>query len=238
MHYRDLLPEREGGRFIASHITIPGGGPVADYVHHHDVRFQLIFCRRGWVRVVYEDQGPPFVMHAGDCVVQPPHIRHRVLESSPGVEVIELTTPAVHATYVDHELALPTVAERPERDFGGQRFVHDRGSDADWRPTWPGFEVRDTGVGVATGGVAGVRVMRAVEDGATSPTGRHGGELRFWFVLGGTAVLRVAGRPDRSLRADDAVVVPPGVDHALVACSGQLELLEVALPAGVDVSPQ
>ena len=236
MHYRDLLPGREGG-FIASHITIPGGGPVSDYVHHHDVRFQLIFCRRGWVRVVYEDQGPPFTMRAGDCVVQPPHIRHRVIESSPGLEVVELTTPDVHATYVDHDLALPTVVVRPERDFGGQRFLHDRAAGASWRPLpWPGFEARTIGVDVATGGLAGARVVRAVSDGATSTFGRHRGELRFWFVLEGAAVLRIDGRADRSLLADDALAVPGGVDHALVGCSPDFQLLEVSLPAVVDVS--
>ena len=79
MEYRDLLPDRWGGRFIASHIRIPGGGEVADSVHYHRIRFQLIFCARGWVDLVYEDQGPPFRLEAGDCVVQPPEIRHRVL---------------------------------------------------------------------------------------------------------------------------------------------------------------
>ena len=71
MRYRDLLPSRQGGRFVASHIVIPDGGPVPDYVHYHRIRFQMIYCRRGWVRVVYEDQGPPFVMEPGDCVLQP-----------------------------------------------------------------------------------------------------------------------------------------------------------------------
>lgn len=56
MLYRDLIPGRLGGRYIASHITIPAGGPVADWVHHHRVALQLIFVRRGWVRVVYQDQ--------------------------------------------------------------------------------------------------------------------------------------------------------------------------------------
>ena len=37
MVYRDLIPDRLGGAFIASHITIPEGGPVPDYVHHHDI---------------------------------------------------------------------------------------------------------------------------------------------------------------------------------------------------------
>ncbi len=59
MHYRDLIPSRLGGSIIASHIRIPDGGPVPDMVHFHKVGFQLIFCYRGWVDVVYEDQGGP-----------------------------------------------------------------------------------------------------------------------------------------------------------------------------------
>ncbi len=33
MNYRDLVPGRLGGAMIASHIRIPGGGPVPDMVH-------------------------------------------------------------------------------------------------------------------------------------------------------------------------------------------------------------
>ncbi len=79
MLYRDLIPGRLGGRYIASHILIPNAGPVADWVHFHRVAFQMIFVRTGWVRVVYEGQGDPFVMNSGDLVLQPPEIRHRVL---------------------------------------------------------------------------------------------------------------------------------------------------------------
>ena len=117
MRYRDLIPGRQGGRFIASHIHIPDGGPVPDYVHYHQVRLQLIYCYKGWVKVVYEGQGEPFVMFPGDCVLQPPQIRHRVLESSPGLEVVEVSCPAEHPTLVEHELSLPTVERYPERDF-------------------------------------------------------------------------------------------------------------------------
>ena len=76
MLYRDLIPGRLGGRYIASHITIPEGGPVADWVHFHRIAFQLICVRRGWVRVVYEDQGEPFVMqrrrHGAAAARDPP----------------------------------------------------------------------------------------------------------------------------------------------------------------------
>jgi len=79
MLYRDLIPGRLGGSIMASHIRIPLGGPVPDMVHFHTIGFQLIFCYKGWVKLVYEDQGPPFILEAGDCVTQPPEIRHRVL---------------------------------------------------------------------------------------------------------------------------------------------------------------
>ncbi len=65
---------------------IADAGPVPDYVH-----FQMIYCYKGWVRVVYEDQGEPFVMNAGDCVLQPPEIRHRVLECSVDLGVVQIS---------------------------------------------------------------------------------------------------------------------------------------------------
>lgn len=163
MQYRDLIPGRLGGAVIASHIRIPEGGPVPDMVHYHTIAFQLIYCYRGWFDLVYEDQGPPFRLQAGDCVVQPPRIRHRVLESSDNAEVIELGAPAEHPTTIDHDLALPTGALSPERDFDGQRFCLHRRRGAAWG-AWriPGFEACRTGVDDATGGVANVRIARPV----------------------------------------------------------------------------
>ena len=131
MLYRDLIPGRLGGRYIASHITIPEGGPVSDWVHYHKVALQLIAVRRGWVRAVYQDAGEPFVMREGDLVVQPPGIRHRVLESSPGLEVVEVTSPAVHATYADHKLELPN-GSNPGRIYGGQYFLRHVAADTPW----------------------------------------------------------------------------------------------------------
>jgi mannose-6-phosphate isomerase-like protein (cupin superfamily) len=231
MAYRDLLPDRLGGHFIASHITIADGGPVPDYVHHHDIRFQVIHCVRGWVRLVYEDQGPPFVLEAGDTVLQPPHIRHRVLESSPGLEVLEVSSPAEHPTMVEHDVELPTDAVAPERDFGGQRFVRHRLADATWRP-WrgPQFETADTGIEAATDGLAGVRTVRATAAGATSEPGRHDGELVLWFVEDGSAVLHLDDE-FRPFVRDDAVAVPPGVMFSLADASANLRLVEVTLPA-------
>lgn len=229
MLYRDLIPGRLGGRFIASHIRIPSGGPVPDYVHFHKIRFQMIFCRLGWVRLVYEDQGPPFIMHAGDCVLQPPRIRHRVLESSAGLEVIEIACPAVHETFADNVLTLPTARVDAQRDFGGQRFLWHVAAEARWQP-WrvPGFECRDTGVGEATGGLAGARVVRP-KGASEMPRGTHDREFEFFFVLDGGATLACEGT--HRLAAGDAVTIPAGLPYALCDCADDLSLIEVTLPA-------
>jgi hypothetical protein len=124
MMYRDLLPDRLGGKLIASHILIIDAGDVPDSVHYHKIDFQFIHCLRGAIRVVYEDQGPPFWLRPGDWVFQPPGIRHRVLEAEAGSEVIELTSPAEHETWFDNDLDLPNNTINPERLFGGQRFAH------------------------------------------------------------------------------------------------------------------
>jgi mannose-6-phosphate isomerase-like protein (cupin superfamily) len=230
MLYRDLIPGRLGGRFIASHILIPGGGAVPDYVHYHHVRFQLIFCRAGWVRVVYEDQGPPFVLRAGDCVLQPPGIRHRVLEASRGLEVVEIGCPAVHETRVDHELALPTAELRPARSYGGQRFVRHVAAEARWQPGGlPGGEFRDTGIGAATDGLAGVRVLRAPRAADAPPLRAHGREFHFVFVLAGTLELELESHGRHALGAGDSAAIPSGEPFGLLPCT-DVELLEVTLP--------
>ena len=231
MQYRDLIPGRLGGRFIASHIRIPDGGPVPDYVHHHHVRFQMIYCYRGWVKLVYEDQGPEFVMQAGDCVLQPPHIRHRVLECSDGFEVVEIGCPAEHETCVEHEMTLPSSEVNREREYSGQRFVFHEAGKVAWEPERAdGFESRDTGIANATKGEATAVVLRP---SAKAPSGDfcHDAEFLFRFLLAGRLTLHCAGSEPLLLGAGDAFVVPAGLPHSLRDRSSELRVLEVALPA-------
>jgi quercetin dioxygenase-like cupin family protein/catechol 2,3-dioxygenase-like lactoylglutathione lyase family enzyme len=237
MHYRDLIPGRLGGSIIASHIRIPDAGPVPDIVHYHTVGFQLIFCYEGWVRLVYEDQGPPFVLGARDCVIQPPQIRHRVLEASENLQVVEIGVPAEHVTTVDHEMELPTARRDPARDFGGQRFCRSRAAEAVWTP-WrlAGFEGRETGIGTATAGVASVQVARPVAPALSGGSGQgavtsHTSDILFAFVLAGAVTLHGEGQGAHRLTEGDAYVIPPGLKTALADWSGDLELLEVSLPA-------
>lgn len=229
MQYRDLIPDRLGGSIIASHIRIPDGGPVPDMVHFHKVGFQLIFCYRGWVDVVYEDQGGPIRLTAGDCFIQPPEIRHRVLEASDGIEVIEIGVPAEHVTEIDHEMELPTPHLRPEREWDGQRFVFNQAKDAVWKPYHvPGFKARDTTIAENTKAVAGVQVLRR-GDGAPEWM-RHDADIHFTFVMEGSMTLEGEGKAPYRLEPGDAFVIPPGMAVRYSDPSDDIELLEVSLP--------
>jgi quercetin dioxygenase-like cupin family protein len=153
MRYRDLIPSRLGGKYIASHIHIPIGGPVPDYTHYHKIFFQLIYCKSGWVEVMYQHQGPSFILHAGDCVLQPPCIRHQVLQASDNLEVIEVGCPAIHHTIADRSTTLPTpdinccpthtysglivpyTNYNGEHVNGDQTFIHHICSNTTWEMT-------------------------------------------------------------------------------------------------------
>ncbi len=229
MQYRDLIPSRLGGSIIASHIRIPDGGPVPDMVHYHSVGFQLIYCYKGWVDLVYEDQGPPFRLHAGDCVIQPPEIRHRVLYASDNIEVIEIGVPAEHVTTIDHAMDLPTATLDPDRLFDGQRFVHFKAADVDWTPhRIPGLVAKETGIAANTGGVAAVQIV-TVGDGPC-PAVVQDAEILFGFVLDGSAVLTAHGQDDHAIAAGDAFVLPPNRAAQFKSTASDFTYLEVALP--------
>jgi quercetin dioxygenase-like cupin family protein len=233
MQYRDLLPERGGGRYVVSHIRVPGTGPVQDYAHFHRVGFQMIFCLRGWAKLVYEDQGPPFVMRAGDCILQPPEIRHRVLESGDSLEVIEVTSPAVHDTFGDHEIVLGSDPNSSGRLFNGQRFAHHCAATAEWNPwTTPGFSYCDLGVAAATNHTANAFVIRNHEaEGEIAPD--HLSEAFLAIILRGEAVLDCGGK--RKVVAGDAFSVPAKGVARLHHCTHEFEALLVRLPGSGHV---
>lgn len=232
--YRDLLPGRLGGRLIASHIRIEHGGPVADYVHYHKVAFQIIVVVRGTVHVVYEDCGPPFTMRAGDAVLQPPRIRHRVLAASDALEVVELAVPAVHETEADAALPLPnTRAPVAGREWSGQRFTRHVAAGALWTipeggvAARPAAAVCDLGIAAATKGVASARSIRGagLAQGSAPAAG-----ATFVFITLGNATLRVGTDAAVALAAGDAAALPAGPwELELAADSGALEVTLCAL---------
>ena len=166
---------------------------------------------------------------AGDCFIQPPEIRHRVMHAADGIEVIEIGVPAEHVTEIDHVMTLPTETERPDREWQGQKFVHNLAKDGGFDPfRIPGFEARDTTISDNTKGVASVMVARAT--GETSPWTRHDCDILFNFVLAGEMTLEGEGKDPYRLSAGDAFVIPPQMATRYTGATTDLELLEVSLP--------
>lgn len=233
MSYRDLIPSRLGGAMIASHIRVPDG-PVPDMVHFHKVGFQLIFCVAGWVDVLYEDQGDILRINAGDCFIQPPGIRHKVLQSE-GVQVVEIGVPADHVTEIDHDMTLPTAHLRPLREWEGQRFVHNIGASGTYNAfRIPGFEARDTTINANTKGVASVMVMRP--SGAATQWTKHSGDIVFTFVMAGEMTLEGQGKDPYRLSVGDAFVIPPGMATRYTDTTPDLQLIEVSLPGNPETT--
>ena len=114
--------------------------------------------------MVYEDQGPPFWLKPGDCVLQPPEIRHRVLEAEAGSEVIEITAPAEHETWFDHDLDLPTRSVQHHRIFGTQRFVRHRDAESRWVDDDGETMIASTEIGTAGNGAPDVYTLQAKDD--------------------------------------------------------------------------
>jgi mannose-6-phosphate isomerase-like protein (cupin superfamily) len=227
MMYRDLIPDRVGGLMVASHIKLLTDGEVPDYVHYHKIKFQMIYCLRGRIRVVYEAQGEPFWLEAGDCVVQPPEIRHRVLESQGLAEVLEITTPAVHETWVDHEICLPTLDVDPNRDFSGQRFVHHIAKDTSWTSLSDQVSQRRClGMHTATGGLVEADVIRSAQPNELNVEPPDG-HIHFVFVLNGTAQIIDASGDERTIAAGDGFVLQAA--SSSLSCSAGFEFLQVIL---------
>jgi mannose-6-phosphate isomerase-like protein (cupin superfamily) len=93
--YRDLGMADASGGLCQAHV-IRLLSPCTDEVrkrHMHEPELQLIYVLKGWVKNEFEGEGIQ-MMSAGSCWLQPPGIRHTVLDYSPDVELLEIIVPA------------------------------------------------------------------------------------------------------------------------------------------------
>jgi hypothetical protein len=93
--YRDLGIAAASGGLCQAHV-IRFLSPCTDEVrkrHLHEVDLQLIYVLRGWVKNEFEGEGVQ-MMSAGSCWLQPPGIKHTVLDYSADAEVLEIIVPA------------------------------------------------------------------------------------------------------------------------------------------------
>jgi mannose-6-phosphate isomerase-like protein (cupin superfamily) len=93
--YRDLGIAAASRGLCLAHVIrmIP---PVTDEVrkrHYHETELQLIYVLKGWMKNEFEGHGEQ-LMEAGSCWLQPPKIKHTVLDYSDDLEVLEIIVPA------------------------------------------------------------------------------------------------------------------------------------------------
>ncbi|MDA9981573.1 cupin domain-containing protein [Gammaproteobacteria bacterium] len=92
--YRDLgIESASQGEVVAHVIRAKQGHKATGQWHVHDCKFQMYYVLKGWARFEYEGEGIKTV-RAGDCVLQPAGIRHREIEHSADLELIEIVSPA------------------------------------------------------------------------------------------------------------------------------------------------
>ncbi len=97
--YRDLGIADATGGLAQAHVIrmVP---PVTDEVrqrHLHNVDLQLVYVLKGWMKNEFEGYGVQ-MMEQGSCWLQPPGIKHTVLDYSDDLEVLELIIPAEFET--------------------------------------------------------------------------------------------------------------------------------------------
>jgi uncharacterized RmlC-like cupin family protein len=93
--YRDLGIAAASGGLCQAHV-IRLLSPCTDEVrkrHQHDAELQLIYVLQGWVKNEFEGEGIQ-MMSAGSCWLQPPGVKHTVLDYSADVELLEIIVPA------------------------------------------------------------------------------------------------------------------------------------------------
>ena len=98
--YRDLGMAKATGGMVQAHVIrfVPPCRPEdVSKLHSHDVEFQMIYVLKGWIKTELEGQGA-HVMRPGSAWIQPPRIKHRILDYSDDCEVLEVTLPAEFET--------------------------------------------------------------------------------------------------------------------------------------------
>jgi hypothetical protein len=94
--YRDLDLAKATSGMVQAHVIrmVPPCDPkVVSKWHHHDVDLQFVYVLKGWIKNEFEGNGV-HTMRKGTCWLQPPKIRHRVLDYSPDCELLEVVLPA------------------------------------------------------------------------------------------------------------------------------------------------
>jgi hypothetical protein len=95
-NYRDLGMKDATSGMVQAHVVqfVPPCRPEeVSKLHYHEVDFQMVYVLNGWIKTQMEGQDG-IVMRTGSCWIQPPRIKHKVLDYSDDCQVLEIVLPA------------------------------------------------------------------------------------------------------------------------------------------------
>jgi hypothetical protein len=98
--YRDLGMSKATKGLLQAHVIrlLPPCDPsVVSKRHFHEVDVQMIYVLKGWIKTEFEGQGE-VTMREGAAWLQPPRIKHTVLDYSDDCELLEIILPAEFKT--------------------------------------------------------------------------------------------------------------------------------------------
>jgi hypothetical protein len=98
--YRDLgFADATSGLAQAHVIRLigPCDPDEVSKLHFHDVEVQMVYVLKGWVKTYMEGQGET-LMEEGSAWIQPPRIKHLIMDYSDDVELLEVILPAEFKT--------------------------------------------------------------------------------------------------------------------------------------------
>jgi hypothetical protein len=93
--YRDLGMSKATNGLLQAHVIrllAPCDPAVVSKRHYHDVDLQMIYVLKGWIKGEYD--GQVVTIREGGAWLQPPRIKHTVLDYSDDCELLEIILPA------------------------------------------------------------------------------------------------------------------------------------------------
>ena len=100
--YRDLGIQSGTNEDYVAHVIRANGEEEQDQIHQwhiHECDFQMVYILKGWAKFEYEGVGVR-TLHQGDCVNQVPMTKHREIECSNDLEILEIVSPANFKTTI------------------------------------------------------------------------------------------------------------------------------------------
>src|SRR5690625_3680275 len=118
---------------------------------------------------------------------------------------------------------------------GAWSFVHNLASEATWTPGLRNiFDYRDLGIAEGTKGDYVAHIIRAngrKSEDKVQKWHLHDCTFQLVYVLNGWATFEYEGQGVHTIRKGDAILQTPRLKHREIACSDDMELLEIVAPA-------